>query len=175
MNKDKIFATDIGPGNCLMDEWCKKFYNIDYDEGGIKSSGIKPDLITANNFIDRFNFEKNISYDFNDFSISEFRDLEKDIGLSTLTYITANLILTFLNEKKINKIIVSGGGRKNKTLMNYLADRAIDIDNLNYEGDFIESQAFGYLAVRSLKELPITFPETTGVNSVLSGGLIKKV
>ena len=59
--------------------------------------------------------------------------------------------------------------------MNYLADRAIDIDNLNYEGDFIESQAFGYLAVRSLKELPITFPETTGVNSVLSGGLIKKV
>ena len=175
MNKDKIFATDIGPGNCLMDEWCKQFYNIDYDEDGKKSSGAKPDLIIANNFIDRFNFEKNISYDLNDFSISEFRNLEDDIGLSTLTYITANLILTFLNEKKINRIIVSGGGRKNKTLMNYLANRAIDIDNLNYEGDFIESQAFGYLAVRSLKELPITFPETTGVNTVLSGGLIKKV
>ena len=83
--------------------------------------------------------------------------------------------MTFLNEKKINKIIVSGGGRKNKTLMNYLLNRAIDIDNLNYEGDFIESQAFGYLAVRSLNQLSITFPETTGVKRELSGGIIKKV
>ena len=102
----KTFATDIGPGNCLLDEWCKQFYNTDYDEGGKKSLGIKPDFIIANNFIDRFNFDKNVSYDFNDFSISEFRNLKEDIGLSTLTYITANLILTFLNEK-INKIIVS--------------------------------------------------------------------
>ena len=82
--------------------------------------------------------------------------------------------MTFLNEKKINKIIVSGGGRKNKTLMNYLEGRAIDIDDLNYEGEFIESQAFGYLAVRSLNQLPITFPETTGVKRELSGGIIKK-
>ena len=175
IKKDKIFANDIGPGNCLIDEWCKQFYNIDYDNCGIKSSGTKPDFIIANNFIDRFNFDKNISYDFSDFSISEFRNLEKDIGLSTLTYITANLILTFLNEKKINKIIVSGGGRKNKTLMNYLAGRANDIDDLNYNGDFIESQAFAYLAVRSFNQLPITFPETTGVTKVLSGGIIKKV
>ena len=65
----------------------------------------KPDLIIANNFIDRFNFDKNVSYDFNDFSISEFRNLKEDIGLSTLTYITANLILTFLNEKKLIKLL----------------------------------------------------------------------
>ena len=175
VKEDKIFATDIGPGNCLMDEWCKKFYGINYDIGGKKSSGIKPDLIIANNFIDRFNFHKNISFDFNDFSISEFRNLEKDIGLSTLTYITANLILTFLNEKNINKVIISGGGRKNKTLMSYLEGRAIDIDDLNYKGDFIESQAFAYLAVRSLNNLPITFPETTGVKRILTGGVIKKV
>ena len=58
--------------------------------------------------------------------------------------------------------------------MKYLIDRAIDIDNLNYEGDFIESQAFGYLAVRSLNQLPITFPETTGVKRKLTGGIIKK-
>ena len=172
---DCIFATDIGPGNCLIDEWCKQFYNINFDEGGRISSSAKPDLIIANNFIDRFSFDKNISFDFNDFSISEFRNLDKDIGLSTLTYITAHLILTFLNEKKIKKIILSGGGRKNKTLMNYLEDRAIDIDDLNFEGDFIESQAFAYLAVRSLNKLPITFPETTGVDMEMTGGIIKKV
>tara|TARA_B100000035_G_scaffold164041_1_gene139781 strand:+ start:179 stop:1261 length:1083 start_codon:yes stop_codon:yes gene_type:complete len=171
---DKLFATDIGPGNCLIDQWCKQFYSMDYDKDGTKSSGIKPDLVLGNNFIDRFNFDKNISFDFNDFSISEFRNVQKDIGLSTLTYITANLILTFLNEKNISKIIVSGGGRKNKTLMNYLSDWATDIDDLNYDGDFIESQAFAYLAVRTLNKLPITFPETTGVKKILTGGIIKK-
>ena len=46
--------------------------------------------------------------------------------------------------------------------------------NLNYEGDFIESQAFGYLAVRSLNQLPITFPETTGVKKKLLVVLLKK-
>jgi anhydro-N-acetylmuramic acid kinase len=175
LKDDNILANDIGPGNCLIDEWCKEFYNINYDEDGRISSGTKPDLIIANNFIDRFNFNKNISFDFNDFSISEFRNLQKDIGLSTLTYITAHLILTFLNEKNINQIIVSGGGRKNKTLMNYLEGRAIDIDNFNFDGDFIESQAFAYLAVRSLNKLPITFPETTGVKTAVTGGVIKKV
>ncbi len=175
LDNDCIFATDIGPGNCLIDEWCKQFFNIDFDEDGRISSSIKPDLIIANNFIDRFSFDKNISFDFNDFSISEFRNLDKDIGLSTLTFITAQLILSFLNEKKINRIIVSGGGRKNKTLMNYLEGRAIDIDDLNFEGDFIESQAFAYLAVRSLNQLPITFPETTGVDIEATGGIIKKV
>tara|TARA_E500000178_G_scaffold113180_1_gene113106 strand:- start:482 stop:1564 length:1083 start_codon:yes stop_codon:yes gene_type:complete len=175
LKDDNIFANDIGPGNCLIDEWCREFYNIHYDEDGRISSSTNPDLIIANNFIDRFNFGKNISFDFNDFSISEFRNLQKNIGLSTLTYITAHLILTFLNEKNINQIIVSGGGRKNKTLMNYLEGRAIDIDDLNFDGDFIESQAFAYLAVRSLNELPITFPETTGVNTAVTGGVIKKV
>ena len=139
------------------------------------SSQTKPDLIIANNFIDRFNFDKNLSFDFNDFSISEFRNLEKDIGLSTLTYITANLILTFLNEKKISRVIISGGGRKNKTLMNYLGNRVINIDEFNFDGDFIESQAFAYLAVRSINNLPISFPETTGVNKEITGGVIKKV
>ena len=92
-----------------------------------------------------------------------------------MSYITANLILTFLNEKKINKILISGGGRKNKAIMNYLKGRAYNIDEFNYDGDFIESQAFAYLAARSVNKLPITFPETTGVVNPISGGEIKTV
>jgi len=172
---DKLFATDIGPGNCLLDEWSKIFFNNNCDKDGEKSLSSKPDLIVANNYIDRFSFKKNTSYDFNDFSISEFRSLDKDIGLATLSYITANLILTFLNEKKINKALISGGGRKNKAIMSYLQDRAHNIDEFSFDGDFIESQAFAYLAVRSVNELPITYPETTGVTNPISGGEIKKV
>ncbi len=174
LKHNKLFATDIGPGNCLLDEWSKLFFNTNYDEGGKNSSIKQPDLIVANNYIDRFDFNQNISYDFNDFSISEFRNLEKEIGLATLSYITSNLILNFLNEKKINKILISGGGRKNKAIMSYLKDIAYNIDEFDYDGDFIESQAFSYLAARSQNKLPITFPETTGVKIPLSGGEIKK-
>ena len=171
----KLYATDIGPGNCLIDSWCKEYFNVDFDQDGLLSASSKPDLIIANNFIDRFTFNRNISYDFNDFSISEFRNLEKDMGITTLSFITANLIITFLNEKKLNKVLVSGGGRKNKSIMNYLGDRAVNIDEVDFDGDFTESQAFAYLAARSQNNLPLTFPETTGVEKPVTGGVIKKV
>ena len=171
----KLHATDIGPGNCLIDSWCKEYFNVDFDKDGLLSASSKPDLITANNFIDRFTFNKNTSYDFSDFSISEFRNLEKDMGIATLSFITANLIISFLNEKKLEKVLVSGGGRKNKSIMNYLKDRAVNIDQIDFDGDFTESQAFAYLAARSQNNLPLTFPETTGVEKPVTGGAIKKV
>jgi anhydro-N-acetylmuramic acid kinase len=59
--------------------------------------------------------------------------------------------------------------------MNFLKNKASDIDKYNLNGDFIESQAFAYLAVRSMERMPITFPETTGVTKPLSGGIFKKV
>ena len=92
------------------------------------------------------------------------------MGIATLVYITANLILAFLNEKNINKALISGGGRKNKTLMNYLKDRVIDIDELNLNGDFLESQSFSYIAARCINKLPVTYPETTGVDHETIGG-----
>ena len=49
-----------------------------------------------------------------------------------------------------------------------------DIDNYGIDGDFIESQAFAYLAIRSYLKLSISFPSTTGVNVPCSGGVIIK-
>ena len=46
------------------------------------------------------------------------------------------------------------------------------IDDLEIDGDFVESQAFAYLAIRSYLKLPISFPETTGVQKPCSGGTI---
>ena len=46
------------------------------------------------------------------------------------------------------------------------------IDELGIDGDFVESQAFAYLAIRSYLELPISFPETTGANKACNGGII---
>ena len=81
--------------------------------------------------------------------------------------------------------MVCGGGRKNKTLMktidkgftgkiNLLIDMFKSIDIFNIDGDFVESQAFGYLAIRSFLGLPISFPETTGCKKPCTGGEIIK-
>ncbi len=81
-----------------------------------------------------------------------------------------------------SKYLVCGGGRKNfhliESIKKYLSDThqiSIDlIDQFNYDGDFIESQAFGYLAIRSFLKLPISFPSTTGCSRPVSGGIIAK-
>ncbi len=170
LKNKKLYASDIGPGNCLLDDWCNEFFKQPYDKEGLISQKSQPDLISANNFIDRFIFNKNLSFDYNDFSISEFRSLEDSIGLATLAFITSNLILSFLNEKNIKNILVSGGGRKNNTILGYLKGRAINIDKVNIDGDFVESQSFSYIATRSVNDLEITFPETTGVKIASKGG-----
>jgi anhydro-N-acetylmuramic acid kinase len=50
--------------------------------------------------------------------------------------------------------------------------KAASVDTLGWQGDALEAQGFAYLAVRSLRGLPITFPGTTGVASPLKGGRI---
>ena len=71
-----------------------------------------------------------------------------------------------------------GGGRKNKFLIKRIEEKIKTklklIDNLGIDGDFIESQAFAYLSIRSYLKLPISFPSTTGVSKPCTGGVIIK-
>jgi anhydro-N-acetylmuramic acid kinase len=80
---------------------------------------------------------------------------------------------------KIKKVFVSGGGRKNLFLMKIIKDNTtteiIDLDKKKMNGDFIESQAFAYIAVRSLLKKAISFPQTTGVRTSVTGGDVYKV
>ena len=77
-----------------------------------------------------------------------------------------------------NVIIFSGGGRKNEFIIDNikkLVKKPIHlIDKFNFNGDFIESQAFAYLAIRSYLKKFISFPDTTGVRKPCLGGLIFK-
>ena len=79
---------------------------------------------------------------------------------------------------KPNEIILCGGGRKNKYIFERIKELSNiltnNIDEYKINGDFIESQAFAYLAIRSFLKRPISFPETTGVSKPCVGGdLIK--
>ena len=75
--------------------------------------------------------------------------------------------------------IVCGGGRKNRTLMSLIAgnveNAVVPAEALGFNGDFMEAEAWAYLAVRAELGLPITYPETTGVSKPMSGGVFRRV
>ena len=84
-----------------------------------------------------------------------------------------------LLNKKIKTIVLTGGGRKNEFIVNELKKilkskkiKVKIIEQFNYNGDLLEAQAFGYLAIRSLRKLTISSPTTTGVKKPVSGGIL---
>jgi anhydro-N-acetylmuramic acid kinase len=74
--------------------------------------------------------------------------------------------------------IVAGGGARNRTLLKMLRQRlhaSVQVaEAVGWSSDALEAQAFGYLAVRSVKGLPLSFPTTTGVPKPLTGGVLAK-
>ena len=74
--------------------------------------------------------------------------------------------------------IVAGGGRKNAALMGMIAARVenavVPAEAVGLAGDALEAEAWAYLAVRSLKGLPLTFPGTTGVSVPTTGGVLTR-
>jgi anhydro-N-acetylmuramic acid kinase len=100
---------------------------------------------------------------------------------ATLTAITAAAIAAArsLLPREPASFIVAGGGTRNPTLMRMLAERLAPArvetaSDVGWSADALEAQAFAYLAVRSLRELPLTFPGTTGVTAPLSGGVLAR-
>ena len=124
-------------------------------------------------------FWSNRSYDVKDFDISFVHGLSLEDGAATLTEYTSFIISEVINAVPEGRgVIVCGGGRKNKFLLERISKKSKysiqPIDNFGIDGDFIESQAFAYLAIRSYLGLPISFPETTGCNKPVTGGKIIK-
>jgi anhydro-N-acetylmuramic acid kinase len=182
-------SRDIGPGNCLIDTWVRKNSQLNYDEDGqLAAKGTKNNIILEQAqelFANRPN-HNNLSFDINDFDVSFARGLSLEDGAATLTDFTAGIIGSALSSLftngsiKFMKVLVSGGGRKNKVLIEKIKKITLkkikiqSIDNYNIDGDFVESQAFAFLAIRSFLSLPISFPNTTGCKTETSGGEIIK-
>ena len=101
------------------------------------------------------------------------RGLSLEDGAATIIEYTIEIIANKISSKNI---IVCGGGRKNKYLVerleNKIKRKIVNIDDFKIDGDFVESQAFAFLAIRSFLNLPISFPMTTGCNIESSGGSI---
>ena len=183
--KDKIRAYDIGPGNCLIDEWIRKNSKKRYDKNGYLAKSGKTDKLILNQALENFsvnlNYEK--SLDVKDFDIFFVKGLSLENGAATITDFTAKLIADGMNyshnieQSFKSKWLVCGGGRKNRYLLESIRNNfkqiSIDpIDKYEIDGDFVESQAFAFLAIRSSKGMPISFPNTTRCKKPITGGVI---
>jgi anhydro-N-acetylmuramic acid kinase len=182
--EENLQAFDSGPGNCMIDEWVRKNSKNNFDNNGLIAKSGKIDQLILNQVIDNFelnSFDK--SLDVKDFDISFARGLSLEDGCATITNFTAYLIAKGIehangNNNDLIKFLVCGGGRKNDYLINsienYLSHKKNislnSIDDYSLNGDYIESQAFGYLAIRSFLNLPISFPKTTGCVTPTVGG-----
>jgi len=187
-----LHSADAGPGNCLIDQWMRKKSKQNYDKDGstAKSGNIKETVLNIGikNYekllIEErdnplINYARNRSYDVKDFDSSFVNGLSLEDGGATLTEYTSFIISEVINAyPDLRRVVVCGGGRKNKFLLERISKKLKysiqPIDNFGIDGDFIESQAFAYLAIRSYLKLPISFPETTGVTKPCSGGIILK-
>ena len=188
-NLNGLRSCDIGPGNCLLDEWVRKHSKERYDKNGELAKTGRTNEIILNQAIEKFNNIKknnNLSFDIKDFNLNFVRGLSLEDGLSTLTDFTAFIIYqSIFSSININKdtklnILICGGGRKNLSLVNSIKKNLptninlSQIDDYKIDGDFIESQAFAYLAIRSYLKRLISFPKTTNVIKPCSGGVLIK-
>ena len=189
LNEENLISKDIGPGNCLIDEWMRRNKKGNYDKNGESANSGKTDKLILNQALEDFENipDKNInSFDVNDFEINFLRGLDLEDGASTITDFTGKIIASKLSREilksnqKISNVILCGGGRKNKTLIERIklnSDQKIKFettDDYGVNGDFVESQAFAYLAIRSYLKLPISFPNTTGCKVPATGGVYAK-
>ena len=178
-----MFSYDIGPGNCLIDQWIRSRSKNKYDKDGkiAKSGKVKTTIL--NQALENFyNTNQPKSYDIKDFDLSFVRGLSLKDGAATLTEYTSEILfkqLKISHDGLEENIILSGGGRKNEFLVKKIENKINIhlklIDDFGIDGDFTESQAFAYLAIRSYHNLPISFPETTGVSKPCLGGVLIKI
>jgi anhydro-N-acetylmuramic acid kinase len=177
-----LVAFDTGPANGLVDDWMAAEAGKPFDAGGTFAATGSIDQTVLGAMLDNpwFDQPPPKSLDRADFTIQPARGLAPADGAATLTAFTAATVALALRHlpERPTRLIVAGGGRHNATLMAMLADAceipAEPIESLGQNGDATEAEGFAYMAVRSLKGLPISFPGTTGVAEPLTGGRLSR-
>ena len=175
---DALVAFDTGPANAPINDFMKARGLGEMDrDGALAAEGsvdearldelLKHSYLTAPypKSLDRF-----------DFTDSMADCLNEADGAATLTAFTTSAVGKALDilPRRPSRLAVSGGGRRNPTMMRMLVERAkvelIPVEALGWRGDAVEAECFAFLAVRVLRGLPISFPSTTGVPAPMTGG-----
>lgn len=174
-----ILAFDTGPGNALIDDWVRGRAGFNYDEDGRAARQGRVDAECLEHLLKHPYFARPApkSADRNEFPFSSLEHLGLEDGAATLNaYTVASICRSVdLMPSPPKRWFTCGGGRKNLFLIEQLkaglSAPIDDIDVLGCRGDFLEAEAFAFLAVRSAAGLPLSLPTTTGVSEPSTGGV----
>ena len=177
-----LVAFDTGPANGLVDSWMEAETGARFDDGGaLAATGcVDEAVLTGMLAHPYFTSPAPKSLDRSDFTIQPARGLSAADGAATLTAFTAASVaagIAALPERP-RRLLVVGGGRRNPVMLAMIAARTgltpEPADTLGWNGDSVEAEGWAYMAVRTLRSLPITFPGTTGAPSAMTGGTVHR-
>jgi anhydro-N-acetylmuramic acid kinase len=178
-------ACDTGPGNALIDDFMRARTGAPLDRDGDQASrGMADEKFVENVLAHQFfDLPCPKSLDRNAFAFANIGlpDFSVENGAATLSALTAASVARVVRHlpEPPKAWIVAGGGARNPTLMRMLSERlkpatVETADAVGWSSQSIEAQAFAYLAVRTLNDMPITFPQTTGVAQPTRGGVVAR-
>jgi len=179
---EQILAFDTGPGNALIDDWVQQCDRGEMDRDGLLALAGQVDrdalaALLANGY---FDVAPPKSLDRDDFALPTAPGWSAEAGAATLTAFTAQAVALARGHlpQAPAQWLVCGGGRHNPALMRALAEvlgaPVAPVETVGWRGDFLEAEAFAYLAIRHLDGLPLSLPGTTGVPHPLPGGRLHR-
>ncbi len=179
---ERLLAFDAGPGNALLDDWLMRHAGEPFDRDGALAARGRADASALARYLSApfFALPPPKSLDRGDFGPGPVEGLSPADGAATLTALTAKAIARTADwfPQPARLWIVCGGGRRNRRLMSLLAEEisapVAPAEAVGLDGDMLEAQAWAFLAVRSLRGLPLTWPETTGAPGPLPGGRLSE-
>ena len=182
MDGVSVLAFDTGPGNAPIDDWMQRHTGRAVDEDGALARTGRIDAKALAQMLAHPYFDKTPpkSLDRMDFGMDAVEKLLPADGAATLTAFTAASIDRAAEHfpKRPMSWIICGGGRHNEFLMEQLRLRlsgnVLKAEGARWDGDALEAEGFAYLAMRSLRGLPLSLPTTTGVPQPLTGGILHK-
>lgn len=177
-----LLAFDSGPCLRLIDEWHDLKGGIAPEErsDAARSGKVHADLLRMmllNPYLRRKPPKK---IDRTTFKLDPILHLSAPDGAATLTALAAACVrssVSHFDEAPLGWVVI-GEGRLNSALMEALG-KALesdvrDAESLGWRGDYLAAEALGYLAVRSLRKIPYSFPKTTRVPRPVTGGIFHR-
>lgn len=175
-----LHAFDTGPANAPINDWITRHDRGLMDTDGILGAAGRVDETRLARLLDHpyllAPYPK--SLDRFDFQATMADGLSLEDGAATLTAFTAGAVGRGLDRLpgRPSRIVVTGGGRRNPTLMRMLGERAgvevVPAEAVGWRGDAVEAECFAFLAARVLADMPYSYPLTTGVAGPTKGGRI---
>jgi anhydro-N-acetylmuramic acid kinase len=183
IDDDRLLAFDTGTGNALLNDWIHQKTGQAFDNKGetARRGQVNTEILRSLLQHPFFTAQPPKSLDRNAFSLESVKNLSLEDGAATLTHFTAQSIALskqFFPKEPVQWVVV-GGGRHNdfllETLQQAVAAPVVTGESVGLHSDFVEAEAFAYLAARSVQGLLLSLPTTTGVPTPLTGGKIIRI